>query len=290
MPAPSLDHLRTISLFQNLGQEELADVAGRFVAAAPGKGGVLFEVGQQTQGLYVLTLGEVTLQLPNEAPLSLRPPAVIGELGGMAGAVRNARAVVAPGSEVWQLTQASLQALFASAPAVGIRLLSNLVATTAHKVDCDQRRLADMRRNLITTQKALKGLRDVVLEAKDSPVLAQIHGTLDQLIVNNRRVNYRVAPPPTMAARLRLDVGVAPVVELSRSHITVIWPDSPSLARVGTWISGVADLAGQELVVSGTIIRSGDRDVTIELDLLVESSVAVLEGFLTRVQLLDILV
>jgi CRP-like cAMP-binding protein len=291
MPALSLEHLRTITLFQSFEPEDLAELSKRFVATTPRDGGLLFDVGETASGFFVLTAGEVTLQVPGDEPLTLSPPAVIGELGGVVGAARNARAFASSGAEVWQLDQAALQRLFVESPGLAIRFLNNLLALAAHKVHRDQRRLADMRRNLMTTQKSLKALRDLVLESKETPVSAPIHNALDRLIVNNRRVNYRVAPPPMLASSLRVDVGRAPVVELSRTHVTVTWPDGPAtLPPVGEWLSGIADLAGKELLVSGTVIRSGNRNVTFELDLLVEESVAVLEGYLTRVQLLDILV
>ncbi|MDX2024509.1 MAG: cyclic nucleotide-binding domain-containing protein [Deltaproteobacteria bacterium] len=290
MPGPRLDHLRTIALFQDIPEEPLVELSAKFTAASP-PGGILFEVGDTARSLYVLTAGEVTLQIAGEDTFTLRPPAVIGELGAVVGCERNGRAVASATAEVWELDETAITQLFARHPAVGIRLLSNLLAMSAHKLHRDQRRLADMRGNLITTQKSLKALRDLVLESKDTPVSAPIHSTLDRLIVNNRRVNYRVAPPPTLASHVRVDVGRAPVVELSRTHVTMAWPDGPAtLPAVGEWLSGIADLAGQELVISGTVIRSGNRVVTIELDLLIEDSVAVLEGYLTRVQLLDILV
>ena len=67
-----------------------------------------------------------------------------------------------------------------------------------------------------------------------------------------------------------------------------------SAPRVGEWTSGVAELGGAEIPLSGKVIRvidiAGKRRVTVELDLLIDDYVAVLEGYLTRVQLLDILV
>lgn len=291
MTGPRLDDLRTISLFQNFPQEHLVELAGKFKATTLREGGLVFDVGEMAAGLYLLTAGEVTLHVPGEDSLTLRPPAMIGELGGVVGLARNGRAVASKGSELWQLDQSAISSLFVERPAVGIRLLNDLLAMVAEKVRRDRRRLADMRTNLITTQKSLKALRDLVLESKDTPVSAPIHSTLDRLIVNNRRVNYRVAPPTCLASHLRVDIGTAPVVELSRTHVTVAWPDGPAtVPAVGEWISAIADLAGKELVVSGTVMRSGNRNVTIELDLLIEESIAVLEGYLTRVQLLDIFV
>jgi hypothetical protein len=72
----------------------------------------------------------------------------------------------------------------------------------------------------------------------------------------------------------------------------VSWPDDSPVPKVGAWRSGVAQLAGAEIPVSGKVMRSAadTRRITLELDLLLDEYVAVLEGYLTRVQLLDILV
>jgi hypothetical protein len=52
----------------------------------------------------------------------------------------------------------------------------------------------------------------------------------------------------------------------------------------------VLDLAGTEIPVSGNVVRTADDRITVVLDLLIDDHVAILEGYLTRVQLLDILV
>jgi hypothetical protein len=200
--------------------------------------------------------------------------------------------VAAPDARIWELEQRTVQAYFAEHQELGVRFLVNLLEMVADKVHRDQRRLADMRSNLVRTQKSLKRLRELVLEAPETPVSAPVHDTLDQLIVHNRRVNYRVEPPPALASHLRLDQGLADVVELSRTHVTGQWHDDHhgTLPALGHWLSGVAELAGAEIPVSGKIMRATDRRFTIELDLLIDDYVAVLEGYLTRVQLLDILV
>ncbi|MCG5053511.1 MAG: cyclic nucleotide-binding domain-containing protein [Myxococcales bacterium] len=290
MSAPRLDQLTTIPLFQDFAQDELAELAARFQETLPGKGGVLFEEGETSEAFYLLTRGEVTLEMPGEAPLKLRPPAVIGELGGVLGAARSARAIVAAGSEVWQFRQRDVEALFVEQPAIGIRLLKKLLTAAAEKVGNDQRRLSDMRANLVATQKALKSLRDLVLETQETPVSTPVFETLERLIVKNRRVNYRVAPPSSHPACLRLDAGRSPVVELSRTHVTVAWPDHTVTAHQGEWVSGIAELGGEEIAISGTILRASQGQVTLELDLLPVDTVAVLEGYLTRLQLLDIVV
>lgn len=296
MSGPRLDDLRTIPLFRGFADADLAAIAKVFTRVSPRSGGVLFEPDEPANSFYLLTAGEVTLDRPGDDVFRMSPPALIGELGGLAGLTRTGRATVSDGAELWELEQKSVQRFFAEHQELGVRFLVNLLGSVADKIHRDQRRLADMRSNLVRTQKALKQLRELVLESPETPLSAPVHDTLDRLIVHNRRVNYRVEPPEALASSVRVDAGRAPINELSRTHITMDWPGTNGTAapKVGEWTSGVAELAGAEIPVSGKVIRvievAGKRRVTLELDLLLEEYAVVLEGYLTRVQLLDILV
>jgi hypothetical protein len=191
------------------------------------------------------------------------------------------------GSEIWEVEAKKIQDFLGRHQELGIQFLINLLSVVADKVHRDQRRLADMRGNLISTQKELKRLRELVLETVETPLSAPVHDTLDKLITHNRRVNYRVEPPAALAARVKFDTGVAPVVDLSRTHVSVQMPADPP--AVGSWISGVADLAGTEIPISGRVHRTTGKKLTLELDLMIDEFASALEGYLTRAQLLDIL-
>jgi CRP/FNR family transcriptional regulator, cyclic AMP receptor protein len=140
---------------------------------------------------------------------------------------------------------------------------------------------------LISTQKELKRLRELVLEQEETPISAPVHDTLDKLITHNRRVNYRVEPPPVLAANCRFDDVTSPIADISRTHVTVALPNDPPV--VGTWMSGVAHLAGTDIPISGRVHRVHGKRMTLELDLMIDEFAATLEGYLTRAQLLDIL-
>ena len=287
---PRLEHLRLIPLFRGFSDEELTELAGLWSPATPRADGSLFDTGEPATDLYLLGAGEVTLVRPADDTYRLRPPALIGELGGLAGLPRSCRAVVSDGAELWKLSSRGLQDYFAQNQELGVRFLVNLLEVVADKVHRDQRRIGDMRQNLVRTQKALKQLRELVLESPETPISAPVHDTLDRLITHNRRVNYRVEPPAALRSQVKLDAGAADVIELSRTHVSLRWPRGSKGPPAGDWISGVLDLAGQELPVSGKVVRNEDGRVTFELDLLIDEYAATLEGFLTRVQLLDILV
>ena len=227
------------------------------------------------------------LDRPGDDVFELRPPALIGELGALTNLVRSTRATAAPGSTVWRLHTLAVQQFFADHQEQGLRFLVNLLGVTADKVLRDQNRIGDMRQHVVATQKELKRLRELVLDSPETPVSAPVHDGLDGLISKNRRVNYRVSPPESLASHLRLDNGVAPVTDISRTHVTVNVPGSP--LAVGTWLSGVLHLAGTELPLSGKVFRVAGTKMTVELDLMIDEFTAALEGYLTRAQLLDIL-
>jgi CRP/FNR family cyclic AMP-dependent transcriptional regulator len=282
--------LRTVSLFRGFSDDDLAEIASLFTQVEPRADGVVFEVDEPATELYLLASGEVVLERPGDDVYRLRPPALIGELGALTGLRRSSRAVAQLGSVLWRLEASRLQRFLGDNQELGVRFLVNLLEVVADKVDRDQRRMADMRTNLVRTQKALKQLRELVLDSVDTPLSAPVHDTLEQLITHNRRVNYRVEPPPALAAYLHLDGGDAQVVMVSRTHMAARWPETVASPEEGAWVAGVLDLAGAELPVSGKVVHRSDARVAIELDLLIDDYAAALEGYLTRVQLLDILV
>jgi len=283
---PSVSELRTIPLFHGFGDGELAEIAGLFKQVDTGDK-PLFDLNEPATTLYLLTKGEVELDRPGDDVFRLRPPALIGELGALTGLARSTRATPQAGSIVWALPATKLQDYLASHQELGVRFLVNLLSTVADKVHRDQRRMADMRANLIATQKELKRLRELVLESVETPISAPVHDTLDKLITHNRRVNYRVEPPPALAAHCRFEGAQSSVADISRTHITV--NVDGSLPAVGSWVSGVAHLANTEIPISGRVHRAQNKKMTIELDLMIDEYAAVLEGYLTRAQLLDIL-
>jgi CRP-like cAMP-binding protein len=283
---PSASELLTIPLFHGFTEHELSEVADLFKpVAADSK--PLFDVHQPAQTIFLLTKGEVVLERPGDDTFKLSPIALIGELGALTGLPRSTRATMTPGSTVWALPAKRIQAFLGEHQELGVRFLVNLLGIVADKVHRDQRRVADMRGNLMRTQKELKRLRELVLETVETPLSAPVHDTLDRLITHNRRVNYRVEPPPALAASVRFDFGSAPVADISRTHITVHLAQDPP--ATGTWLSGVAHLATSEVPISGRVARVNGHRMTLELDLMIDEFVAALEGYLTRAQLLDIL-
>jgi hypothetical protein len=204
--------------------------------------------------------------------------------------VRNTTATATKPSVVWMITRERLSGFIRVNADIGLRLYQNLAQGVAEKIRRDERRLEDMRRNIIRTQKKMKELRDYLLDSEDTPVSERIHDALEVLIRHNRRANYRVAPPKTLHAWVRLDGPERHgVVEISRTHFSYRI-DRGGPPAEGEHLVGVLGLADSEIPFSGTVLRTIDQRVDVELDLLIDEYVAQLESYLSRVQMIDFVV
>jgi CRP-like cAMP-binding protein len=281
--------LRGIHIFRDFADQDLQRLAELFQPVVANDGDVLFSQGETASAFYILVAGEVSLRQDDLDVYLLRPPCIVGELGATTGITRHCRAVVGPATTLRRIDSASLHEFCSQNPSIGLRFYRALLSSAADKIAHDQRRTAEMREHIVTTQKAMKGLREFILESPDSPISGRVHDALEGLIQQNRRANYRVEPPAALASHFRLDDGrIADVVELSRSHINARLVGA--LPKPGDEIAGVLVLAGPEIPASGRILRvQGDRMV-IALDLLLDEFAIAFEGYLTRVQMFDFLV
>jgi CRP-like cAMP-binding protein len=281
------DHIRSIPMLRGFSDEQLAQLANLFQRQDLSQGKVLFEAGDRAVGFYLLTKGEVTIHEGAQVKCQLWPTAPIGELGAIAGLRRVTRATVTRASKLWYVPREALLGFFESHSDIALPFYQNLVALIADKVHRDQIRLEDMRRNLIRTQKAMKEMRDYLLESPDTPISETLHNKLEDLIRNNRRINYRVEPPDGHPATIRFDDGsTARVSQISRTHMSYHQPAGP-MPSEGQRLSSVLCLGGPEIPMSAKVLRMIDRRVDVELDLLLDEYGAILDGYLTRVQMLD---
>src|SRR5205823_858344 len=136
-----------------------------------GAGEVLFEAGTAPEHFLLLLKGEVALREPGapgaEPRFRLLPIAPIGELGAVTGLKRNTTAVTSQPSHVLRIGVAALTSFFEKHGDVAFPFYHNLLNIVADKVRRDTRRVDEMRANLIRTQKAMKRLRDLVLETEE---------------------------------------------------------------------------------------------------------------------------
>jgi CRP-like cAMP-binding protein len=281
--------LHGIPLFGGFSDEDVQRLGELFEPVGANEGEILFAQGEAARAFYILLAGEVSLRQDEREVYLLKPPCLIGELGATTGILRHCRAVVGPKAVLRRIDSARLHDFCSQNPDIGLAFYRGLLASAAEKIAHDQRRSAEMREHIIVTQKEMKSLRDFILESSDSPISRRVHDALEGLIQQNRRANYRVEPPPPLAAHLRLDDGrLASVVDISRTHVNARL--TGALPAQGCEIAGVLVLAGPEIPVSGRVLRvQGDRIVLV-LDLLLDEFVAVLEGYLARVQMFDFLV
>ncbi|MCK5800219.1 MAG: Crp/Fnr family transcriptional regulator, partial [Deltaproteobacteria bacterium] len=172
------EQLRSIPLFRATTDQELATIASLFSRVDAQKGDVLFRVGVKAHAFYLLVQGEIALHRADDDIHKLRGPALIGELGALTGLERNSRAVVGDHAELWQCEGATLREALEKNPTLGVGFEYALLETVADKMDRDQTRLIDMRRNLIRTQKMMKKMRDFLLESVDTEISEPLHEML----------------------------------------------------------------------------------------------------------------
>lgn len=236
--------------------------------------------------MWLLIDGSVAVQEDGKTHIELEPISLIGELGAMTKLTRRVTAVTLEPSSFLRAAGPDLVDFFAKNSKVAIAFYQNLLGMAADKIRRDERRIDDMQRNIIHTQKSLKRLRNLILESPDTVVSQPAHDMLESLIAKNRRANYQVEPPMALPAEVKLPNGKRfAVLSMSRQYLTV-----PRLAAEpgdDNW-RAVLSLGGAELPVSGEAHEAREGRSRIELDMLIEEYAETLESYLTQAQLLDI--
>lgn len=284
------DALRTVPLFADLADDHLQALSAVFTPLELAEGDVLFREGDEPTHFILLAKGEVTIAYAGEPRFRLVPIAPIGELGTLTGVARRTSAVASAKSTIWRVEREALLRFFEQRGDVAFRFYHALLGIVADKIRRDELRMQAMRDNLVFTQKAMKALRDQVLEAEETPLSVDVCDQLEELIEHNRRGHYRVAPKHSLATRVRRDDGaLVPVAEMSLDEIHLAPGALPGLVAGSDW-SGVLVLPNAEVPVSGRIDRADDAGVAVRLDPMIQEYTRVLGDHLTRVQMLDFVV
>lgn len=280
--------LADLPLFFGVGADELGPLVERLVERELAQGELLFEADAPADHLFFLMEGQVDLlERSGKVQVSLRPVAPIGELGAMTrGVTRNTTAVAAVPSKVLAIARMELMEVVHTED-LGVRLQQNLLDILSDKIGRDGRRIAQMRRNLMRTQKEMKRLREELLSHETTPISDLFHDSLEGLIQGNRRAHYAVVPPRAYPATVRCPDGTkVRVGQISRTRVRL------PLGAVGDddqW-SGVLTLPTSEIPLSGTIVERTTTAAEVELDLLIDEYEHALEDYLTRAQMLDLVV
>ncbi len=280
--------LRHLPLFSALTDEQLEQLHASLTTRKVKKGETLFREGDRPEQLSLLVDGEIQLTEANEPQLLLRPLAPIGELGALTGLPRNTTAVATADSELLEIRTAALTDLFARSSELAAAFYRALLGVVSEKVRRDKLRVDDMRGNIIRTQKAMKELRELVLASEETPLSQPLCDKLDELIEHNRRSHYRVEPVEGHSAKVRVSSGhEIEVTELSEGYLKLA---RDARLEPGSEWTMVLVLPAREIPVSGKVERLGDDGALFKLDPLIEEYRAALLGYLTQLQLLDLVV
>ncbi|GMV11941.1 MAG: Crp/Fnr family transcriptional regulator [Polyangiaceae bacterium] len=282
--APSA--LRKIPLFANITDEHLGQLVAACKLRKVPSGTVLFEAGSVSDHFLILTEGEISLREGAEESFRLKPIAPVGELGALAKLERRTTAVSATAAEVLEISVKDLMQFFEDHGDVAFPFHYNLIRVVADKIRRDTRRTEEMRKNLMTTQKAMKRMRDALLEGEDTPLNKQLYEELEVLIEQNKKGHYLVEPAEALPTSVRLDDGsVVPVHAMSKDWLHL--PSNAGTPKHGAFWSGVLLLPEREIAVSGTVDGSDDDGMHIRLDMLIDDYNRAVEDHLTRLQMLD---
>jgi CRP/FNR family transcriptional regulator, cyclic AMP receptor protein len=281
--------LRKVPLFANITDGHLAQLLAAFEQRNVPQGTVLFEPGAIPDRLLLLVEGEIGLRENGVERFRVRPIAPVGELGALTALPRATTAVAATDAKLLSISTRALMSFFEQHGDVAFPFHYNLLGVVADKLRRDRLRMDEMRKNLITTQKAMKRMREALLEGEDTPLHKLLYEELDRLVEQNRKGHYLIRPAQALPTRVRLDDGaLAAVRAINYDRIHIDKNDAPAPA-VGSQWSGVLVLGGtEEIPVSGTVSVVTDEAWVVSLDLLIDDYARALDEHLARLLMLDI--
>jgi CRP-like cAMP-binding protein len=277
-------------LFQRIPDARLEQLVRALRPVRHAAGATIFNAGDTAAHFEVLTKGEVCIEESATTKFELGPVSLLGELGALTGIPRSTTATATTDVELLAIPVGDLLGFFDANADIGLAFYKNLLAVVSDKVRRDRRRMGEMRANIIRTQKTMKAMRETVLVAQETEISKPLFDSLDQLIDNNRRANYRVSPTAAFPAHVKLENGHhARVLEVSEGYLKVQGKTSDLTADPSYW-AGVLVMPTAEILVSGTIAREAEGGVVVKLDTLVDEFKTKLDDYRVRLQLLDFVV
>jgi CRP/FNR family transcriptional regulator, cyclic AMP receptor protein len=297
-----VSELQVLPLFKGIPEARLSELVKALRSVSKKAGTVLFQPGDSATHFELLASGEVTIEEENSASANstdanqggpvkfqLHPLSPLGELGAFTGIPRCTKATATTDIELLSIPVGDLLGFFDKNEDVGFAFTKNLLGLVTDKLGRDRRLLGEMRANIIRTQKGMKHIRELVLESAETETSKPIFETLDGMIDNNRRVNYRVTPTTTYPAHVRMEDGRdVRVMEVSEGYIK-LEGKTAELTNSNDF-TGVLVMPNAEIVVSGVVHREAAGGVVLKLDAMIDGYKKTLADFVTRVQLLDYVV
>lgn len=279
--------LQKLPLFSRITEPHLKELIAAFRERKVATDEVLFEAGSIPQTFVILTQGEVLLREGETERFRLKPIAPVGELGALTRIERRLTAVAGSASVVLELAIDDLMQFFEEHGDVAFPFHYNLLRVVADKIRRDRRRMEEMRHNIVTTQKAMKRMRDALLEGDDTPLSKQLFDELEKLIEQNKKGRYLVPPADALPTRVRLDDGsVIPVAGMSKEWLHLEAPGQK--LQAGKHWSGVLVLPEREIAVSGNVDHAENGITYVRLDLLIDDYAQAVDDHVTRLSMLDV--
>lgn len=279
--------LRSIPLFADMTERHLGDLIGALSERRLQSGEVAFRAGKVSERFELLVEGQISLLDGDNEVFVLEPVAPLGELGAVTQTKRSMSAVAKTDVVLLGASFDKLMQFFEAHGDVAFPFHHNLLRVVASKVRRDQRRLEEMRTNLISTQKAMKRMREALLESDDTPLHDQLFEELDALIEQNKKGHYVVEPSSALETRVRLDDGSLRKVKAISNERLILSCSDNQLDSGDSW-TGVLVASGVELPLSGTVDSATSNEVSIDLDPLIDDYAIALERHLTKLQMLDV--
>jgi CRP/FNR family transcriptional regulator, cyclic AMP receptor protein len=279
---------RSVPLFNDLSDEQLE----LFLAATQRRrlppGHVLFEKGSIPDCWFLLIEGAVSVRDEDGERFLVRAVTPVGELSVFTNEERRLTAVVTEPSEVMFLPRSELKTLLERHGELAFGLMRGLLRLAGRKIGRDQRRLREMRENIVTTQKAMKRMQEFLLEGEDNPLHAALFEELDALVEQNKRWHYLVEPSRLVRTQVRVDSSLELRVLALSNEWLHLEPRPGCEFAVGKDWSGVLLLEDREFPVSGTVESVTEALVVIFLDELIPEYESQLSDHLARAQMLDV--
>lgn len=286
---PSMTNdFRSVPLFNDLSDEQLEKFLSKTQRRRLQPGHILFEKGSVPDCWFLLTEGAVSVRDEDGERFLVHAVTPVGELSVFTNEERRLTAVVTEPSEVMFLARPELQKLLESDGQLAFGLMRGLLRLAGRKIGRDQRRLREMRANIVTTQKAMKRMQEFLLEGEDNPLHAALFEELDALVEQNKRWHYLVEPSRLVSTQVRVDSKLElRVIALSNEWLHLQPAPGVEFVQGKDW-SGVLLLENRELPVSGTVEKVADSEVVIFLDELIPEYAQQLSDHLARAQMLDV--
>ncbi len=280
--------LRAVPLFADMTDEHLSRLVGAFERRVAAPGEVIFQEGSTADRFLLLVAGEIIISQSGEERFRLGPIVPVGELGGLTELRRSTSATAAVDSEVLSISTEALLHFFEKNGEIAYPFYHSFLHIVADKLVRDRRRMEEMRLNIIQTQKAMKRMREALLEGEDSPLHRVLFEELDAQIEQNRKGHYLVDSVRALPIKVRLDDGsLRDVARISNEWLFVA-NGAQTAPEKGTEWSAVLVTPGVEIPLSGTIEQTDAEHFTVFLDTQIDEYAGALEKLLTRLQMLDV--